>query len=646
MTSRLEAVRERARQHKVRPSKPRRFLPKGMALTEFFEVLERRGVSYAVLRWFETLPHVEPGEDVDLLVADEDIDVVHELLLQEEPPNGGQKFDVYSVSGLPGSDFRGIAYYPPRFARAILADATRLHGLYRVPSTKHHLDSLAYHAVYHKGYASGLDHGTSSGRQRERSDHDYEHALGKLAAELGTQVTLTLPGLDDYLAGEGLRPPPDTLERLQARNPWITEHFFRDLPPVDPVWHGLAVFVLRDRAEHLVDVATRELAAEGFELLEVVHLDPEQRETATHRMRGGNWGPGPWPESGGGPNTYLVVYDVIPTLGPDDDGSATNLRVPRAKEVLRARLLAGVDATGTYNPVHSSDNPRQALDYVDILGDPDLVGRLRSVAEGLHDLVRQPFPVVETFLTETRRAQVAVVDHPVHGHAVCKVFRPGASRYFQRELCARTLIADLPEMPELLDSGENWLLTRLYRDDRSHLLRRLPGQRDHQLRPEVSRRLAAFAVALNERGRFMLDLCVPNVLCDPVHGLKVLDLEFLHEYLDEVPPPARSYTLRGIPAGTPGYDRPRHGPGKLTWHGSRNTAFHPAVTGMPVEHLLRPPRRGEDVLRRGVQLAWYLYHLSRITYGRTRGSLSRTRTGQRYRTVRWLLTGQEKRRLR
>ncbi|OMQ16635.1 hypothetical protein A7K94_0201095 [Modestobacter sp. VKM Ac-2676] len=92
----------------------RRYLRAGLSLEGFFDELNRRGASYAVLRWFESLPEVEPGEDIDILVADEDMALVGTMLTSHLVAPSRQKFDVYSVSGLPGSDYRGIPYLRPR----------------------------------------------------------------------------------------------------------------------------------------------------------------------------------------------------------------------------------------------------------------------------------------------------------------------------------------------------------------------------------------------------------------------------------------------------------------------------------------------------------------------------------------------------
>jgi len=583
----------------------RRYLAPGLDLSGFFHLLEKHDVSYVVLRWFESLPHVDEGEDVDILVADEDLAYVSTLLQERRPLRGSQKFDVYSVSGLPGTDFEGIPYYPPRFARQILAGAVRSPSAVRVPGPEVHFDSLSYHAVYHKGLASGLPDGVRSERPRQVTDHDYEAVLAGLADELGIAVAPTLDTLDLYLHGKGLRPPLDTLERLVPTNPWLLERFFGDHSQIDELWRGLAVFVLRERAADRVDDARRELDRQGFEVLDVIRLDAAQQEAAAHRLRGGNWEQGPWPVSGGAPSVYLIAYDVAPRLVPPAGGGReVNVRIPAAKERLRDRLLRDVPQESRYNPVHSSDNGGQALDYLEALGDPELEAELRGLSRRLVDECTFPYPVLRALSGEARRAQVAVVDHPVHGPSVCKVFRPGATRFFERELRARTELRDIPEMPELLEAGQRWFVTPLYADDRSHVLRRLPTAGDVQLRLRASQALARLARDLHERGLFLLDLSTQNLLSDPQAGLRVIDLEFLQEYVGPVPPLLDSYTFRGAPDSGGTYDAPIRewliGP-------VGNAAFHPAVTGLPVASLLAPQRPGTRLRAVSVQLGWFAY---------------------------------------
>jgi hypothetical protein len=631
-------ARWRARHFLVGSEGARRYLAPGLTLPQFFARLEQHGVPYAVLRWFENLPEVEPGEDVDLLVEDAYLELVHSLLLPRPLRRDSQPFDVYTVSGLPGSDFLEVPYLPPSFARELLAGVDRVGGLYRVPNPEHHFVSLAYHALYHKGYASGLRSDTGAGGGPRAGDHDYEAILAGLAEQLGAPMVPTLESLDEFLAGLGLRPPMDTLDKLRRGNPWLFDRFFAGLSPVEPVWDGLAVFVVRERAAWQVELITREIDRHGFEVLEVVRLDRSRREAAERRIRGGNWERGPWAVSGGGPAAYVIAYDVAPRVDPADPGTRANLRIAEAKAMVRDRLLQGLTADELYNPLHSSDNPRQSLEYLDVLADPELVERIRHAASALLETCAMPYPVVRELGENlpARRARVAVVDHPVHGHCACKIYRPGAIRYFERELRARTEFADLALMPGLLEHGENWLLTPLYRDDGRQVQRRMPFMtvyRDEvQLRAWTMRALAEFARALHERGTFLLDLSTANLLSDPQAGLKILDLEFLQEYAEPATPLSRCYTFRGIPAAVADrYDQPLDVP--LTGNGIGNQVFHPAVAGLRVRAFLRPQRPTDELRRTLVQLAWFGYYLVSRPAREAFGAASRSRRGRRAKSL-------------
>jgi hypothetical protein len=205
-----------------------------MTLDEFFDVLRREQVTYVVLRWFDDLPQVEAGHDIDILVADEHVDFVQSLLT-DRPRKGGQHLDIYSVSGLPGSDLAGNPCFPAPLARELVTNAVWLRGTYRVPDAAHHLLGLAYHAVYHKGYSSGLSAGRGPHEGQRPTRHDYAAVLTDLAGRLGESMTPTLDGVDRYLADHDLRPPPDLLKRLAPANPWITDRFLTKQPDGGPV---------------------------------------------------------------------------------------------------------------------------------------------------------------------------------------------------------------------------------------------------------------------------------------------------------------------------------------------------------------------------------------------------------------------------
>jgi len=570
-----------------RRDKPRRHLRPGLSVDDLFDELNRLGARYAVLRWFDTLPAVDPGEDIDILVADEDVPLLQPYLSSYIVAPDTQKFDVYSVSGLTGSDFLTVPYFTPAFARRLLERSELLAGRYRVPCDEDHFDSLAFHAVYHKGARSGLPADDCSSEAPEVGEHDYVAVLGSLAQRLGLSVPLTLEGLDKYLADKGLRPPLDTLDKLSQSNPWLHGHLENVWGPVDAGMPGLAVFVLRQRAAHLLDRLCTELLREGFQPLETVQLHGPVAARVLAETRGGNWGQGPWPVNGGPPATYVIAYDLTRSMGeaalpPKRD------RVAAAKQVIRERLLSTLgDGEPLFNPLHSSDDPRQALDYLGLLEDPDVVPRLQARIDEIQRAMLMPYPLVAVLPSLQRRAVTAVVRHPVHGECVCKLFYPGSQRYREREHRAMTEFADLPETPALLESGENYLLIRRYTDTGQHVRRRLPGIRHVQLVPSVSAALARLARALHERGAYLLDLSSQNLLTDPVEGLKVLDWEFLQDHAGARPPLSQSPTVLGRAPAEPGADLPV---GVSTSDG-RGAVFRPLFTGVPKGVLLRTPPR-------------------------------------------------------
>jgi hypothetical protein len=372
----------------IRPSaRARRHVAKRFSCEDFFRELAARQVRYAVLRWFETLPIIGRGEDVDLLVADDDVAKMDGLFVRLR---SGIACDVYSVSGLPGSDFQKMAYFPPHLAAGIVARARLMRDLYRVPAGQDHFLSLAYHALYHKGYASGLPTSlTPAVPPKKLPDHDYQQVLADLAAGLSIRVAIDLESLDEYLTREGWRPPFDMLARLSLRNAWIHDRYFRAGFAVEPSRRGLAVFLIRERALRpgvAGEIATA-LEAQGFRILVSAPLAAERQAAVASRLRGGNWGRGPFAFSGGPPAHAIVAWDPKP-LAVDRRQKAEyplleNGRILRAKLELRDFLLRGLAKRQRFNPLHSSDNDIQAWEYVEILL-PQQLDDLRRQLESLH----------------------------------------------------------------------------------------------------------------------------------------------------------------------------------------------------------------------------------------------------------------------
>lgn len=346
----------------------RRFIPHRPGIEGVLRRLESSGVRHAVLRWFENLPALPIGEDIDLLVDDASLQQVRAIL--DEGP-GIQPVDLYSVTGLPGADFRSMPYYPPYLADELLDRAVNLRGICSVPAPREHFLSLAYHALYHKGAASGIPINEKSSCPKATAGHDYVAILRRLAERLGIHISITLEGLDAYLDSQGWRPPHDMLIRLSRRNRWVKSLLQRhdsDSTADDRV----AVFLVREEALRRggVERASKLIESFGFQITATHTFDERSVAKLARSLRGGNWGRGPWPISGGPPVAAIVAYDSAP-IAPNRKQKKRFPFIANArllcKEQLRDAFNEGYNKDQYCNVIHSSDNGREAQDYLRII---------------------------------------------------------------------------------------------------------------------------------------------------------------------------------------------------------------------------------------------------------------------------------------
>ncbi|HEX6938020.1 MAG TPA: hypothetical protein VF158_01315 [Longimicrobiales bacterium] len=556
----------------------RRYISPMLGVRGFFDALDAAGARYCVLRWFESLPEVGPGEDLDLLVDDASIDVV-ERILAAEP--GTIPVDVYSVSGLPGSAHQEMAYYPPALARRLLDGAVRGAAGIRVPCAEDHFHSLAYHAIYHKGERSGIPRAAGDAPWPGTPEHDYAGALARLARECGIDVEITLDALDAHLAAVGWRPPDDMLVRLAARNDWLRRRLADTVPAALDGWQGLAVFFVRERAVELglEELVVRRLRAEGFHVLRHRRLDAEAVRRVRAGVRGGNWERGPWPASGGGPAAVIVAVDLLP-IAPD---AAQRRRSPAldnarilVKAEIRDALNQGLPPSARCNMLHSSDHHVEALRYLEAAL-PGEVEAVRREIAALRERFRTPEPVRATLTRIGRRAKVEVIEYR-GGLAVKKTFRPGCERFLEREVLAmRTFGGIVPEVPPLLDAGDGYVIYPFYADARApdpHGLLPLPAVRS------ILRAVRTFY----EHGYALVDLTPANLLLDRRGAPRIVDFEFLHRYRERPAAFEQCYELAGLPDDFDG-DRPDWG---ATARGGYD-AFWKHRVGVELDSLLHDP---------------------------------------------------------
>src|SRR6185369_5273466 len=261
---------------------------------------------------------------------------------------------------------RAMPYFQPYLAEELIDRAFIHRGLCRVPAPREHFLSLAYHALYHKGYESGIPSEREKRARNKKTDHDYVEILGRHGADLGYNVTITLEGLDAFLDEQGWRPPHDMLIRLSRRNRWVRS-LLRQPEKVGNSDDCVAVFLLREEGLRRggVERARQLIQKHGFEIRSTYEFDERTSATLARSLRGGNWGRGPWPISGGSPVAAIVAYDPSPIAPSRREKKRfpfiANARL-LCKEQLRDAFNEGFPKEQHCNVIHSSDNGREAMD--------------------------------------------------------------------------------------------------------------------------------------------------------------------------------------------------------------------------------------------------------------------------------------------
>jgi hypothetical protein len=362
-----KSVRQRIRRKKV-IRKARVYVKKGIGRMEFFEILNRRKIEYVLLRWWEDLPEIPPGEDMDILIKDDHRDLINDLITFYD--NGtGMKADIYTISGAKYGSHKSIPYFQSNLAHTLINSRILFKGAY-VPSAIPYFASLAYHAVFHKGRNSGLkgfDVNFSS------VEHDYTGILTELALKLGIRVDITITGLYEWLKKEEFAPANDTLTKLIEILPELS---VLEVPVVSDARGGeLMAYVVRKRllTDGLMNDFKNILENKyQFDIIDVRILSSEEQNICTLKIRGGKWDKGPFKYSGGPPAALIVAYDYQPKPLSSSElikqSRMTNKNNLDAKYEFRDNMESLVLIKYDYNGVHSADNELDAWSYISLIG--------------------------------------------------------------------------------------------------------------------------------------------------------------------------------------------------------------------------------------------------------------------------------------
>ncbi|MEX0930297.1 MAG: hypothetical protein WDZ79_01320 [Candidatus Paceibacterota bacterium] len=343
------------------------------ALPGLFRDLDQENCRYVVLRWFEKLPTVT-DDDLDILVSNED----HEKLLAHTTKgyrgDDVVKMDISTVTKDQKAK-SAISYYPPHLAREIIEKSILHPSGARVPDDIHYFLSLTYHALYHKGFSSGLPSKHRS-EPPKPSEHDYEATLRSLASRVGFTPEMTMEGLETFLSERDWTPPLDLYYRMSRSNTWArrrAEHHTKE------EWrsnYGLSVILLREKAARpdiaggIVEHLESELKKHDCAVEEKHELTKTQSRFVAKRTRGGDWNIGPFAINGGDP---IIAYIVRKNNTGNDLRRESiphgSIEYPWIKDIKRSmrRYCHDLDPEGSFNPLHTSDNGVDAAYYSEIL---------------------------------------------------------------------------------------------------------------------------------------------------------------------------------------------------------------------------------------------------------------------------------------
>ena len=527
----------------IKPYKSARvYVKKGIDRMEFFSILHERKIEYVLLRWWKDLPVIPEGEDMDILIRDEHRDLIEDLLTYTD--NGtGLKCDIYTVTGCKYGSHKSIPYFQSNLAHELLNTRTKYRGAF-VPSPKLYFASLAYHALFHKGYTSGL---AGFNKKATNMEHDYSKVLAEQMLVLNLKFKLDAQSVYNWLSDQNFAPAEDTLSKLAEIRPELS--FLQEKLHCDIRGGELMVYVIRERLvkDGILQNFTSFLEKEfQFDIIDVRMLSEVEKERCRRQIRGGKWDKGPFRYSGGSPEAFVIAYDYHPFPLSDEEmkkqsrmTNANNLHAKYAFRDLISKKL--VSRKSHYNGVHSADNEHDAWFYISLLDDSyheDIFSEVEKRRERYGTSWS-----VKKMLSRTNVSKTELIKHE-EGLAVKKTFRLGKERFFKRErLAFKKLSKELDFIPPLLEEGEDYLiipyleniLDDLQESDRSRVLK----SKTHEIVEVIH--------SMYTRGLFYLGFTPENIIVTPDYKLYCTGFSYLQRYYNLPSNIDRSYEVAGVP---------------------------------------------------------------------------------------------------
>lgn len=526
-------------------SQARRYIRRDIDIHQFFRILLERKVKYVVLRWFDQLPNICEGEDLDILLDDRDVSRVSDLFVFHD--NRHIPVDLYSVTGIEGTSYKSVPYYPPHLAAKILSNRMLLHDIYSVPSPDDYFLSLVYHVVFHKGEDSGL--ALYSYSHSKNSGHDYVSVLKSLSAATRFAVSsFEYYALFSFLQREGWVPTLDTLRVLSRSDTFLQVLLDSQIVNTTDIPEGLMVFVVRDWAvkNKRLDFILERLSSSQLDIVSVESISRSNRCDAINFIRGGKWDRGPYPVSGGEPAVVIVAYDYDPKH-PSIDSLKKYPFIANQNILIKHRIRDEINAElplwKQVNCLHSADDIAESLQYIRVAL-PDREDALLDRVRERQRIFATEFPVLETYKPNGTRSKTEKINF--NGRlAVKKTFKLGCERFAKREIFAYQTFSDLCDaVPPLLAYSSNYIIIPWYENALDGLTSR---QKKATIRQFSGKILAAMR-CFYENGYAIIGFYPGNLIITPEGDLKIIDFEFIYKY-ESIPSDfSQCYDLAGIPA--------------------------------------------------------------------------------------------------
>src|SRR5262245_47267610 len=349
---------------------PQFFLPPSLEAPAFFGGI--RSLRYSMLgELHASLRRTKPGDGLILLVHNEDVAALDEQIAARF---GCIPIEIYTPLSAPGHALESnVSYLPPPRALELLGRSTENEIGQKISVPRAALLAYIYRLLFHTPPARvGREDEIRPDTWKDRASYQR---LMQLCDRAGVQRFASLQQMEELLRREDWFPPTEALSFMARRNRFLEKRYL-NLFEYRP---GLAVFVLRELAERrgLVRDIESMIEASGFTVLESGSIPFEKRSAVIERFRGGNWA---LPVDAGPPVYFIIAFDPNPLpVDPRQfvDATSTDNGRLTVKRDIRKRLASAANAD-SFNVLHSSDNSRGALEYVEILS-PHLYSRCEEL---------------------------------------------------------------------------------------------------------------------------------------------------------------------------------------------------------------------------------------------------------------------------